>query len=260
MEIVNNIFEDYKEWILLIHDNMLILAHTNEELFERIKLIVRRCFKHNMFLKLQKSMLGIHKVKFFGYECEKNKFQIDERRRTDIQAIPTPISRKGMQSFLGTVVICSGFIPDNSVRAIPLNNMTTASYDWSTAWSDKELLALEDIKQAVIQSCALHYPDDSKVLVIETDASDYGWGSVIYQVGADKVIEPIAFMGRKFTESALKWYTYKKECYAEYASMKACEDYIYGRWFYVYNDHQNLLQIAPRHCVFATKEDRDTEE
>jgi hypothetical protein len=35
---------------------------------------------------------------------------------------------------------------------------------------------------------------DSKVLVIETDASDYGGGSVIYQVGADKVIEPITFM------------------------------------------------------------------
>ena len=67
-----------------------------------------------------------------------------------------------MQSFLGTVVICY------LVRAIPLYNMTTASYDWSTAWSDKELLALEDIKQAVIQSCSLHYPDDSKVLVIET--------------------------------------------------------------------------------------------
>ena len=69
-----------------------------------------------MFLKLHKSMLGIHKVKFFGYECE------NERRRTDIQAIPAPISRKGMQSFLGTVVICSGFIPDYSVRVIPLYN------------------------------------------------------------------------------------------------------------------------------------------
>jgi hypothetical protein len=70
MEIVNNTFEDYKDWIMLIHDNMLILAHTNKELFERIELIVRRCFKHSMFLKLQKSMLGIRKVKFFGYECE----------------------------------------------------------------------------------------------------------------------------------------------------------------------------------------------
>lgn len=69
----------------------------------------------------------------------------------------------------------------------------------------------------------------TKVLVIETDASDYGWGSVRYQVGADKIIEPIAFMGRKFTDATLKWYTYKKECYFEYASLKAFEDHIYGR-------------------------------
>jgi hypothetical protein len=118
MEIVNNIFEEYKDWILLINDNMLILAHTSEELFEKIKLIIRLCFKHNLLLKMEKSMLGIHKVKFFGYECETNKFRIDERRRQDIQDIPPPITRKGMQSFLGTVVICSGFIPDYSVRAI----------------------------------------------------------------------------------------------------------------------------------------------
>jgi hypothetical protein len=133
MEIVNNIFEDYKDWILLIHDNMLILAHTSEELFEKIKLIVRRCCKHNMFLKMEKSMLGIRKVKFFGYECENGKFRIDERRRSDIQAIPAPISRKGMQSFLGTVVICSGFIIDYSTRAIPLYNMTTSTYDSRTS-------------------------------------------------------------------------------------------------------------------------------
>jgi hypothetical protein len=116
---------------------LIILAHTNEELFERIKLIVRRCFKHNMFLKLQKVkfMRPCLEFKFFGCECEKNKFWIEERLRTDLQAILTPISRKGMQSFLGTVVICSGFIPDYSFRAIPLYNMTTASYDWSTAWS-----------------------------------------------------------------------------------------------------------------------------
>ena len=75
MEIVNNIFEDYKDCILIIHDNMILLAHTSEELFEKIKIIVRRCFKHNMFLKMEKSMLGIHKVKFFGYESEKSKFR-----------------------------------------------------------------------------------------------------------------------------------------------------------------------------------------
>jgi len=74
----------------------------------------------------------------------------------------------------------------NMTRAIPLYNMTTSTYDWSNAWSTSELTAFEDIKQAVIESCSLHYPDDSKTLIIETDASDYGWGSVLYQVGATK--------------------------------------------------------------------------
>ena len=48
--------------------------------------------------------------------------------------------------------------------------------------------------------------------------------SALYQIGQDKVIEPIAFMGRKFTDAALKWYTDKKKCYFEYASMKAFKD------------------------------------
>ena len=90
----------------------------------------------------------------------------------------------------------------------------------------------------------MHYPDENNILVFETDTSDYGLGSVLHQIGEGKVIEPIAFMGRKFTDAALKWHTYKKECYSDDTSMKAFEDYIYGRWFYVYNDHQNLLQIA----------------
>ena len=80
-----------------------------------------------MFLKMEKSKLGI---KFFGYECEKGSFRIDEQRRSDIQAIPTPLNRKGMQSLLGTVVICSGFIPNYSSRAVPLYNMTTSTYYW----------------------------------------------------------------------------------------------------------------------------------
>lgn len=124
----------------------LILAHTWEEMFERIKLIVRRYFKHNMFLKMEKSLLGVRKVKFFGYECEKGKFCIDQQCRADIQAIPPPTTRKCMQSLLGTVVICSGFIADYSTRVILLYNMITTTYDWSNAWSDKELAALDDIR------------------------------------------------------------------------------------------------------------------
>jgi len=107
------------------------------------------------------------------------------------------------------------------MQAILIYNMTTTANDGSNTRTDNELAAFDDIKQAVIESCSLHYPDDKKTLIIKTDASDYGWGSVLFQVGENK-----------------------KECYSENASIKAYEDYIYDQWFYVNNDHQNLLLIA----------------
>jgi hypothetical protein len=34
-----------------------------------------------------------------------------------------------------------------------------------------EIAAFDDLKQAVLDCCALHYPDTTKFLVLETDAS-----------------------------------------------------------------------------------------
>lgn len=79
----------------------------------------------------------------------------------------------------------------------PQLNEEMATYDWSRAWSEKELAAFEDVKQAIIESCSLHYPDDAKALVIETNPSIYGRGSALYQYGEDKGIKLIASMGRK---------------------------------------------------------------
>ena len=53
------------------------------------------------------------------------------------------------------------------MRAIPLYNMATSAYDWSNAWSDKELAALDDIKQTVIESSSLHYLDYNKILIFQ---------------------------------------------------------------------------------------------
>jgi len=59
------IFEDFLDWMIVIIDNLLILAHDHHDLYEKIVLVVRRCIKHNIFLKFEKSFLGIKSVKFF---------------------------------------------------------------------------------------------------------------------------------------------------------------------------------------------------
>jgi hypothetical protein len=174
------IFEDFLDWMIVIIDNLLILAHDYHDLYDKIVLVVRRCIKHNVFLKFEKSFLGVKSVKFFGFECTKGSFKITDERKQQSQQIPRPMTKKGMQSLLGTTVICSKFIPSYSIRVQALYAMTANDYDWKACWTPIEIAAFDDLKQAVLDCCALHYPDATKFLVLETDASSTGWGYVLY--------------------------------------------------------------------------------
>jgi hypothetical protein len=226
--------------MIVIIDNLLILAHDYHDLYDKVVLVVRRCIKHNVFLKFEKSFLGVKSVKFFGFECTKGSFKITEERKQQIQQIPRPMTKKGMQSLLGTTVICSKFIPNYSVRVQALYSMTAMEYDWKSCWNPTEIAAFDDLKQAVLDCCALHYPDASKFLVLETDASTTGWGYVLYQFDTkDYIIEPIMYGGAKFSDPATRWPTIKAECYSVYGSAKAAEPYLIARPFFLHNDHQN---------------------
>ena len=76
------------------------------------------------------SHLGVKSVKFFGFECTSGSFKITDERKQQIQQIPRAMTKKGMQSLLGTTVICSKVIPDYSICVQALYAMTANDYDW----------------------------------------------------------------------------------------------------------------------------------
>ena len=193
----------------------------------------------------EKSFLGVKSVMFFGFECTKGSFKITDERKQQIQQIPRPMTKKGMQSLLGTTVICSKFIPNYSIRVQAVYAMTANDYDWKACWTPIEIAAFDDLKQAVLDCCALHYPHTTKFLVLETDASTTGSGYVLYQFDTiNYIIEHIMYGGAKFSDAATHWTTIKQECYSVYGSAKATEPYLLARPFFLHNDHQNLEAIA----------------
>ena len=42
-QVMVTIFEDFLEWMIVIIDNLLILAHDYQDLYNKIVLVVRRC-------------------------------------------------------------------------------------------------------------------------------------------------------------------------------------------------------------------------
>jgi hypothetical protein len=127
MQVMYELFADCVEWIIVIFDNILVLATDYEDCLSKLKIIVGRCRQRNVFLKLSKSKFGVRQVEFFGYVVEGNTYRLSDERANSVSAIPFPENSnqvKKMQRFLGAAIYFRPFIPDFAERTNKLYEMT----------------------------------------------------------------------------------------------------------------------------------------
>jgi hypothetical protein len=66
MAVMHEIFEDFLDWMIGIHDNILVLCSTHEDAYDKLVKVIERCKERNRYLKIAKSNFGINKVNSFG--------------------------------------------------------------------------------------------------------------------------------------------------------------------------------------------------
>lgn len=89
---------------------------------------------------------------------------------------------------------------------------------------------------------------DNLDIIIETDASDYGIGAVMYQIQKDPetgIINklPIEFISKSLTPQQYRWNTTEKECYAIVFALKKWQEILIDKPFTLRSDHENLQYI-----------------
>ena len=48
MTVMKEIFEDYEEWMIVIFDNMLILAHDYDDAYNKLKIVLDRAYEQGL--------------------------------------------------------------------------------------------------------------------------------------------------------------------------------------------------------------------
>ena len=84
----------------------------------------------------------------------------------------------------------------------------------------------------------LYFLEDDDVPILQTDASDYGIGGMLYTVRNGKV-HVIRFFSKALTGAQLNWHTREKECYGIFYGVKLFEAELDGRYFILRTDHKN---------------------
>jgi hypothetical protein len=248
---VQEIFNGFEDWTIAIYDNILVLAVDYDDAFEKLKSIIDRCEKYNVFLKFSKTWLGFTHCEFFGFRCEQGKYQLTDKRKQSITEIPFPSSLSSLRSFLGTSVFFASFVPNFAKLVAPLHDMTAKTFKWDPkTWTVDYVNVFEEFKLALVNAVSLFYPDYDLVWVLRSDASEIGVGWVILQLkpieGTDPVEyehQPIVFGSKKFSDQAKKWFIRDQEMYGGFCGMKSNEYYLRAKPFIWETDHANLQWV-----------------
>jgi hypothetical protein len=242
-----------EKWCFVLHDNFLIGSHSHEDSVKKLRLFLVRAREKNVYLKMEKTHIGHTKQHFFGYDIEDGGYSMSPDRSKALENVPFPSGKPAaaateMRSFLGQTRIFAPHVADYATFSGPLDEMTSKNFDWDTAnWKREYRVIFDQFKARLKQAMKLFYPDHEKDWILRTDASNYGYGGVLYQThvndSGEKLYEPLKFMSRKFSDPATRWDTFTQECYAIFACIKECEYLLRGKAFIIETDHNNLLWL-----------------
>ncbi|KAJ8353489.1 hypothetical protein SKAU_G00210560 [Synaphobranchus kaupii] len=155
---------------------------------------------------------------------------------------PAPTDATTLRSFLGLLSWYSKFLHNHATVVEPMR-VCLRQTDSAFEWTDEAQASFETVKQMLVNSQALALFDPSRHTIISTDASDYGLGAVMSQVGPDNVERTVAFASRTLSAAERKYAVVEKEALACVWAVERWRIYLWGRRFTLKTDHQALTTL-----------------
>ncbi|GJT73573.1 transposon ty3-I gag-pol polyprotein [Tanacetum coccineum] len=163
-------------------------------------------------------------------------FQVDPEKVKAIKDWPRPSSVTEIHSFMGACQYLRKFIRHFSVIAAPLHALTkmNSKFEWTKKHDDTFLL----LKRKISEAPVLALPNLQQPFELETDASSYAMGAVLFQEG-----KPMAYHSEMFQGSQRNYPTYDNELLTLHQAVKHWRCYLLGKETVVHTDHQPLQYL-----------------
>lgn len=230
-------------------DDIIVFGKDRIEHIENLKKVFYLLDKANLKINLEKSKFLKTSVEFLGHVVSQAGIQPDPAKIAAIKCIPPPKNLKDLKSFLGLASYYRRFIKDFAEVAKPLTNLTRGlnaqikanqSKKIGITLDNKALKSFNDLKELLVSSEILIFPDFTKPFILTTDASNYAIGAVLSQgeLGKDR---PIIYLSRSLNKTEENYSTIEKEMLAIIWSLDKLRSYLYGaKELKILTDHQPL--------------------
>lgn len=146
---------------------------------------------NSFYIRASKCSFGVTSLTYLGHIISAAGVQPDPDKIEAVKAWPYPKSVKQVRAFLGLTGYYRRFIERYAQLAAPLSDLLRKD---NFHWDEKTTNAFNLLKERLITTPVLIYPNFSLPFVIETDACEVGVGAILLQKE-----HPIAYYSKKLS-------------------------------------------------------------
>jgi hypothetical protein len=151
-----------------------------------------------------------------------------------------------LRAYLGLLNFYRDFIPNISQKLKPLNELLNVAKGNETGfaqrWSKQCESCFQESKNWLLSRNLLIHYDESKPIVLYTDASPYGVGSVLCHL-VDGTEKPVMYHSMSLSPSQQRYSQLVREAFAVKVAVTALHKYLYGKKFKIVTDNLPLKNL-----------------
>lgn len=226
------------EQVIVFIDDILLKSDSEAEHLEHLEQLLRRLKEVNLTINLKKSRFLQEQVKFLGFILTTKGIQPDPEKVQGIRDFPTPKNIKQLRGFLGLVNFYTRFSEKHAETIVPLLALLKKGAKWN--WTEQDQNYFERVKSQFGNEVLLTYPRPDQKYYLETDASHYALGAILYQVDEEGYKNIVSLASRTLKGAELSYFTTEKELLAIIRALNKFRTYVLGSKLILRTDHKAL--------------------
>lgn len=242
MALINQVLEGCHAFAIVYMDDILVFSDNEESHLLHLAEIFKRLKKARLKIKLSKCSFFKKHLHYLGHIISPEGIMPMEDKLAAIKDLAPPTTAHEVQQAMGLFGYYRKFVPNFAEIAKVIVNLTRNNVPFE--WTPQCQSAFDTLKEYLVKSPILVYPDPEKEYHLFTDASKTSWSAILMQENSEtKHLHPIAFQSGSFKGSQLNWAALTKEAYAIYMGFRKLSYYLEGAQTILWCDHAPLKKF-----------------
>jgi hypothetical protein len=237
-----------KSEILAYMDDCCVHSKNERDHLANLRKFFHILNKFNLRVNIKKCSFFTRKLDFCGFEIEKGILRPSKDKIFAVQNLKIPETREQAQSIFGALSCHRKFIRDFADIAVPISSTYRGNFKWTADASE----ALDKLKKIICdKAMELTIPPmKGGKFVLESDASDRGYGGVLYLCFGEfsnsshnhspDCLRPVAYNSANFTDAQTRYTILEKELLACRNCIQKWSTFLSYRDFDVLTDNGNV--------------------